>query len=102
MNQSRRNFLKLSRVLPLAAVPVLATSGWALIESDRAARVLQQIQMTKDGVYFQGCRFSIGGGFLLHGNGQTLANCIIEHKGDSGVRILAPQPTMAFKGLSYT
>lgn len=78
MNQSRRSFLKFGSMVPAVALaPLVGTSAWALVESNRASRLLEQIQMTKDGVTFQGCSFEIGKDFILRGNGQTLMSCHI-------------------------
>lgn len=75
---NRRSFLRFGSMIPaVAAAPLVGTSAWALVESNRASNLLQQIQMTKDYVMFKDCSFQIGKDFILKGNGQTLSSCHI-------------------------
>jgi hypothetical protein len=93
MNQSRRNFLRLGKLAPLAAFPVIGASAWALVESNRSSRLLEHIQMTKDHVAFQNCSFQIGRDFTLRGNGQLLTGCYFTGM-ETGIRFETDQPTI--------
>ena len=74
---NRRAFLGVLRLAPLAAIPAMATAGAAFMESYKAHRVLQDIQMTKDGVTFTGCEFNLGGNLQMNGNHQTIHSCYL-------------------------
>ncbi len=93
MNLSRRSFLKFSWAIPALAAPAIAGSAVAVSESVRASQTLRNIQMSKEGVIFQGCSFQMKD-FVMHGSHQLISWCHFDVSGGTGIQIRQPYEPM--------
>ena len=70
---NRREFLKMLRGAPLAAMPTLTVSALALASSGEAYRRIDQA-IQGDNVKLQGCEFKLNGSLHIHGDKAQISH----------------------------